>query len=105
MLKPYIPNSALLICAGCGGGYDYRVMPDRSCPECGCPPATIRVESSDGERVSGSIVPNPEHAAWLTAHPRGGKAEPGDAKAKASRAEYMKAYMAKRRALERSGTG
>lgn len=60
-----IPHSARIDCAACGEAYDFRVMDDRSCPHCGCPPPTHRVEMVRDGQASGSIQPNPAHAAFL----------------------------------------
>ena len=99
----YIPASARLTCVACQSFYDYRVMPDRSCPECGCPAPTVRQTlQPDAEgRGFGTIVPNPAQAEWLAVNSQGRKAGVNSNTVntdKASRADYMRRYMAKRRA-------
>ena len=107
----FIPYAAQLTCAACDVIYDYRVMPDRSCPECGCPPATIRKEEVIGpDTVRGQIVPNPAQAAFLSAKRKSvdtvdskpvDSGQSVDSKAEQRRA-YKREWMRKQRALEQA---
>lgn len=65
-----IPDSARLSCAACEVYYDYRDTPDRSCPDCGCPPATVVELRGATADFNGSrhFVANPVLPAWLSKH-------------------------------------
>lgn len=83
-------RSARLECAGCESFYDYRVTPDRSCPECGCPPGTVvDVTFAEGQAVHRRFIPNPAQPGWL--------ANNGDAVSKAKRRIYQRDLMRQRR--------
>ena len=108
----HIPHSALMVCAACGEGYDYRMTEERECPKCSCPPPTVR-DTTDSR---GRIVPNPAHAEFLARVNTGTKPPvntppPVNSQPPVStepvtepvtdetdRAAYMREYMRKRRA-------